>query len=152
MMKLSKIKPYSENAKKHPAEQIIQVANSIKTFGFNQPLVIDKDGIIIVGHGRYEAAKHLKLKEVPVIKVELTEEQAKAYRLADNKLNESEWDMKLVVDELRGLSMDMIDLTGFSRDLILEDDEKDDEIPENVPAVSQIGDLYELGVHKGLLW
>lgn len=82
-MKTKDIKPYDKNAKKHPKKQVQQVANSIKEFGFNQPIVVDKNGVLIVGHGRLEAAKLLGLKEVPTITVDLTEEQAKAYRLAD---------------------------------------------------------------------
>jgi len=150
-MLISEIKPYEKNAKKHDKKQIQQVANSIKEFGFNQPLVLDKNNIIIVGHGRFEAAKLLGLKEVPSITVDLTEEQANAYRLADNKLNESEWDMKLVVDELKGLSAEMLDLTGFDKDLIIEPDAKDDEVPE-VPEEpkSKLGDLYILGNHRVL--
>jgi ParB/RepB/Spo0J family partition protein len=112
------IKPYEKNAKQHPKKQIQQVANSIKEFGFNQPLVLDKNNVIIVGHGRLEAAKLLGLKEVPTLKVDLTEEQAKAYRLADNKLNESDWEMDLVIEELKELSEPMLDLTGFEKDLI----------------------------------
>lgn len=149
-MEISRVKPYEKNAKKHPKKQVEQVAASIKEFGFNQPIVIDKKGVIIVGHGRLEAAKLLGMTDVPVIEVDLTEEQAKAYRLADNKLNESEWDMKLAVDELKELSEEMQGLTGFDLDLLIEPDEKDDEIPENVPARSKLGDLYELGTHRVL--
>ncbi len=147
-MKISEIKPYSKNAKKHPKKQVEQVANSIKEFGFNQPVVIDKNNVIIVGHGRLEAAKLLGLGDVPVIKLDLTDEQAKAYRLADNKLNESNWDMELVIEELKGLSPIMLDLTGFNADLIIDKDNKDDVVPENVPAQSKLGDLYELGPHR----
>ena len=129
-MNISEIKPYVKNAKLHTSKQVQQVAASIQEFGFNQPIVLDKQGVIIVGHGRYEAAKLLGLTDVPVIEVNLTEEQAKAYRLADNKLNESEWDMKLAVDELKELSEEMQVLTGFDLDLIIEPDEKDDEVPE----------------------
>ncbi len=145
-MNINKIKPYPQNAKKHPEKQIKQIANSIKEFGFNQPIVIDKNGVIIVGHGRYEAAKMIGMEEIPTIEVDLTEEQAKAYRLADNKLNESDWEMGNVIDELKGLSDETIELTGFDRDLIIESDEKDDEVPE-VPKKprSKLGDLYELG-------
>lgn len=150
-MEIVKIKPYHKNAKKHPEKQIQQIAESIKAFGFNQPIVIDKNNEIVVGHGRYEAAKLLGLTDVPVIRADqLTEEQVKAYRLADNKLNESEWDMTLAIEELKGLSDEMIDLTGFDRDLLIEDDEKDDLIPENPPAVSKLGDLYILGKHRVL--
>lgn len=150
-----KITPYSLNAKKHPKKQIEQVANSIKEFGMNQPIVVDKFGVIIVGHGRYEACKSLGWSEEEIFKhvkiVDLTEEQAKAYRLADNKLNESDWDMELVLQELKGLSEDMFALTGFDSDLIIEPDEKDDEVPE-IPEEpqSQLGDLYELGNHRVL--
>lgn len=147
--KISEITPYKRNAKKHPKDQVQKVAASINAFGFAQPLVVDKQGVIIVGHGRLEAAKLLKLEEVPTIVVDLTEEQANAYRLADNKLNESEWDMKLVIEELKGLSHTMIDLTGFDKDLILEAEDKDDETPE-VPEepISKLGDLYQLGGHR----
>jgi len=147
------IKPYSKNAKKHPKKQIEQVAKSIKEFGMNQQIVVDKQGVIIVGHGRYEALKSLgmEIKDEYIKVVDLTEEQAKAYRLADNKLNESEWDMNLVIEELKGLSSEMLDLTGFDTDLIIEPDEKDDEVPE-VPTEpqSKLGDLYELGSHRVL--
>jgi site-specific DNA-methyltransferase (adenine-specific) len=147
-MDIKLLTPYEKNAKKHPRKQIEQVAASIKEFGFNQPIVVDKNNVVIVGHGRLEAAKLLGLEEVPIITVDLTEEQAKAYRLADNKLNESEWDMGLVIDELKGLSEDMLDLTGFDKDLILEPDEKDDEIPENPPTRAKLGDIWQLGKHR----
>ncbi len=150
-MKIQDIKPYPKNAKKHEKAQVKQIAASIKEFGFNQPIVLDKDNVIIVGHGRLEAAKLLGLDDVPTLTVDLNEEQAKAYRLADNKLNESDWDMKLVVDELKGLSTEMIDLTGFDKDLIIEPDEKDDEVPETPEEPrSKLGDLYELGQHRVL--
>jgi len=148
-MKIDDIKPYSKNAKKHTTKQIKQVADSIKEFGFNQPIVVDKKGVIIVGHGRYEASKLLKLKEVPIKVVDLTEEQAKSYRLADNKLNESEWDKNLILEELEGLSMPMLDLTGFSRDLILQEEDSDDDIPD-IPrkAKAKYGEIYQLGQHR----
>lgn len=122
---ITEIRPYDKNAKKHPQKQIEQVANSIREYGMNQPIVVDKAGVIIVGHGRYEALKSLGwpmeeiLKHVKV--VDLTEEQAKAYRLADNKLNESEWDMKLVLEELKELSLPQVELTGFDPHILEED-------------------------------
>ena len=147
------ITPYTKNAKKHPKKQVEQVAASIKEFGMNQPIVVDKEGVIIVGHGRYEALQHLgwEIKDEWIKTVDLTEEQAKAYRLADNKLNESDWDMDLVIEELKGLTEPLIDLTGFDKDLIIEPDEKDDEVPE-LPEEPQsiLGDLYELGEHRVL--
>jgi DNA modification methylase len=144
------IRPYPENAKKHSSKQIHQVADSIKEFGFNQPVVVDKDGVIIVGHGRFAAAQVLGMTEVPTIVAEdLTEEQAKAYRLADNKLNESPWDMKLVIPELKSLSAPMLDLTGFPKGLVIESEPEDDNIPSvDIPPTCQVGDLYQLGEHR----
>lgn len=111
------IKPYPKNAKKHSEEQVKLISKSIKRFGFNQPIVIDKDNIIIIGHGRYGAAKLIGLEEVPVIQIDLSEEDAKSYRLADNKLNESDWDFTLVVDELQDLEIELQELTGFDLSL-----------------------------------
>lgn len=147
------ITPYTKNAKKHPKKQIEQVAKSIQEFGMNQPIVVDKQGVIIVGHGRYEALKSLGMEVKPeyIKVVDLSEEKANAYRLADNKLNESEWDMNLVIEELKGLSPEMLDLTGFDKDLIIEPDEADDEVPETPEEPqSKLGDLYELGNHRVL--
>lgn len=145
----SKIFPYEKNAKKHKNKQIDQVANSIQEFGFNQPIVVDKSGVIIVGHARHAAAKKLGLKTVPVLAVDMTEEQAKSYRLADNKLNESDWDMDLVIAELKEMDLKMVDLSGFDRDLLIDPDAKDDFIPF-LPkkAQSKLGDLYQLGPHR----
>ena len=118
----------------------------------NQPIVVDKKGVIIVGHGRYAALQHLGLevKDEWVKVVDLTEKQAKAYRLADNKLNESDWEMDLVIEELKELD-DLAELTGFDMDLLIEPDEKDDEVPD-VPEEpqSKLGDLYQLGEHRVL--
>ena len=147
-MQIDLIKPYNKNAKIHSKRQIEQIANSIKEFGFNQSLVVDKENTIIVGHGRYEAAKLLGLTDVPVIQIDLSEEKAKAYRLADNKLNESDWEMGLVIEELKGLTLELVDLTGFDRDLLIESDERDDLVPDNAPPVAKIGDLWALGRHR----
>jgi hypothetical protein len=148
-LNIEELKPYGKNAKKHPKKQIEQVAASIKEFGFNQPIVVDRHNVVIVGHGRLEAAKLLGLKEVPVMQVLLDEQQAKSYRLADNKLNESDWDMELVINELKELEPAMLDLTGFDTDLIIEPDEKDDEVPE-LPEEpkSKLGEVYQLGEHR----
>lgn len=150
-IKIQNIKPYPKNSKEHPKKQIQQIANSIKEFGFNQPIVIDKDNEVIVGHGRLEAAKLLGLEEVPILKLEnLTESQIKAYRLADNRLNESPWNMGLVIEELKELNNAGFDitLTGFEKDLLIEPDEKDDQIPDNVPTRSKLGDIWQLGRHR----
>ncbi len=108
--------PYVNNAKQHPDDQVNKIASSIKHFGFNQPLVIDKNNEVIVGHGRLEAAKKLSMEQVPCIRAEgLTEAQIKAYRLADNRTAESAWDWDLVkveLEELQGLDFD-VEVTGF---------------------------------------
>lgn len=95
------LKPYEKNAKRHPADQVEHIANSIREFGFRQPLVIDKDNVLVIGHGRLLAAKKLRLDTVPCVRADdLTDEQIKALRLADNKTNESEWDFDLLGGEL----------------------------------------------------
>lgn len=152
MMNINQVKPYPKNAKKHPDKQLKQIAESIKEFGWQQPIVVDDEGVIIVGHGRWEAYEKFKdeycLLAPEIKEAILTKEQANAYRLADNKLNESEWDMKLAVDELKELSEEMQTLTGFDLDLLIEPDEKDDEIPTDVPPVAKLGDLWALGRHR----
>ena len=113
--------PYERNTKKHDKTQINNVAESIKQYGFVQPIVIDKDNVVVIGHCRLLAAKQLKMKEVPCVCVDdLTEEQVKALRIVDNKSNESEWDFDILPDELAEL-----DLSGFSFDFGIEDEEED---------------------------
>lgn len=108
---IDSIKPYNKNAKTHDKKQINNVAESIKQFGWQQPIVVDADGVIIVGHCRYEAAKKLKLQEVPCVVADgLTEEQVQKYRLLDNKTNESDWDMELLAEDLFGLDFDGFDI------------------------------------------
>ena len=93
---INELKPYVRNPKEHPDFQIEKIANSINRFGFNVPILVDKDNEIIAGHGRLLAAKKLNLKEVPIILLEnLTPDEVKAFRIADNKLVER--DRKSVV-------------------------------------------------------
>jgi ParB-like chromosome segregation protein Spo0J len=152
---ISDIKPYEKNPRKNKAA-IDKVASSIKEFGFQQPIVVDSDNIIIVGHTRLLAAKKLKLKKVPVqLAKDLSEAQVKAYRIADNKLNEfAEWDDELLFQELEELKeMDFdIDLTGF--DVVDEasdaeggDTNEDGEKKEQL-EISQEGDVWVLGDNK----
>lgn len=113
MFKINDIKPYEKNPRKND-EAVEYVANSIKEFGFKVPIVIDKDNIIIAGHTRYKASKKLGIKEVPcIIADDLTEEQIKAYRLADNKVSEkSEWDIDLLsqeLDDIFDIDMELFD-------------------------------------------
>ena len=112
---IKELKPYKKNAKKHSKEQVEQIANSIKEFGFTQPVIVDKNNEVVAGHGRILGAKKAGLKSVPTVCLEeLTEEQIKAYRLVDNKLNESEWDYSLLDEELENLTEDIdMDLFGF---------------------------------------
>lgn len=118
------LKPYEKNAKKHPTEQVEHIANSIREFGFRQPLVIDKDNVLVIGHGRLLAAKKLGLDTVPCVRADdLTEEQIKALRLADNKTNESEWDFDLLGGELDDIFD--IDMEQFGFDLDDESEEND---------------------------
>jgi DNA modification methylase len=150
---LSDITPYEKNAKTHPKKQVDLLAENIKRFGFTTPCLVDKDNNLIAGHGRLEAVKTLGWTDVPCVRMEkLTEDEVKALRLADNKLAEmSEWDMALVTDELKELDDELLNLTGFDKDLIIEADEADDEVPD-VPEEpqSKLGDLYELGNHRVL--
>ena len=115
--RLADIVPYAANAKKHDKRQINNVAESIKQYGFVQPIVIDRDGVIIIGHCRALAAKKLGMEEVPCVCVDdLTPEQVNALRLVDNKSNESDWDFDLLADELPGL-----DLSAFDFDWDFQD-------------------------------
>lgn len=141
--------PYQKNAKLHPQEQVEHIANSIREFGFRQPLVIDKDNVIVIGHGRLLAAKKLGLDSVPCVRADdLTDEQIKALRLADNKTNESEWDFGILDGELDDIfEIDMIQF-GFERgdkDEVIEDDFLP-ELPEEPKA--KLGDVYQLGRHR----
>lgn len=109
--------PYENNTKIHPPEQVDHIANSIKRFGWQQPIVIDKNKVVIIGHGRLLAAKQMGLQEVPVVYADdLSEEDAQALRLADNKLNESPWDMTKLEEELAQLAIDGIDMSQFGFD------------------------------------
>jgi DNA modification methylase len=154
---ISDIKPYQKNPR-HKYD-INKVAQSIKEFGFQQPIVVDRAGVIIVGHGRYEAAKSLNLKSIPVTIADLPPEKAKAYRIADNKTNEySDWDMGLLIQEFTDLLDNNYDLelTGFDPDELekiivgekdgLTDEDAVPETPEEPKA--QLGDIYKLGEHR----
>ena len=138
---IKELKPYKKNAKKHSKEQVEQIANSIKEFGFTQPVIIDKHNSVVAGHGRILGAKKAGLKQVPTVCLEdLTEEQIKAYRLVDNKLNESEWNYSLLDEELENLTEDIdMDLFGFDEDVDLTnafDYETKDKIEKNFFVVS----------------
>lgn len=124
---ISKVKPYANNPRKND-DAVEATANSIEEFGWQQPIVVDKNGVIIVGHTRLKAAKKLKLKQVPVTVAEnLTNEQVKAYRLADNKTGDlADWESKMLNEELEEILN--IDMEQFGFDP--EDDEEAEEEPE----------------------
>lgn len=122
---IDEIKPYENNPRDND-DAVDAVANSIKEFGWQQPIVVDNEGVIIAGHTRYKAAQKLGLKHVPVVVADnLTPDQVKAYRLADNKTAElADWDMDLLNDELDQIrDIDMSDF-GFDE---LDDDQIDTE-------------------------
>ena len=153
----NKILPYINNPRKNLNAD--KVASSIKEFGFQQPIVVDKEMIIIVGHTRHQAAKLLGLKTVPVLVADLPPLKAKAYRIADNRLNEdSEWDMGLLNIEFTDLldnNFDMENLGFDDKELerLIVGDEKgltdDDDVPD-LPKEpnAKLGDIYQLGEHR----
>jgi DNA modification methylase len=160
MRPIDSIRPYENNPRLNDAA-VDAVAASIKAFGFRQPCVVDEDGVIIVGHTRYKAARKLGLKEVPVhVAVGLTPAQAKAYRIADNQTAQlSGWDDDKLPLELAGLQeMDFdLNLTGFGADELLRllGSESNNGLtdPNAVPeppdeAITQPGDLWILGNHR----
>ena len=110
--KLTEIKPYEKNPRQND-DAVQYVAESIKEFGFKVPIIIDKNNIIVAGHTRYKASQELGLEEVPcIIADDLTDEQVKAFRVADNKTSDySLWDNKLLLEELDSISEDLF--TGF---------------------------------------
>ena len=155
---IDEIKPYEKNPRKNE-DSVKFVANSIKEFGFNVPIVIDADNVIVAGHTRWKAAKQLGLEKVPCIKKDdLSPAQIKAFRLADNKVGEfSQWDMELLGDELKDLG-DVFDMGDFGFfDPMMDDDAPtgdDDDFDVDKAAeeienpVSQPGDLWLLGRHR----
>jgi len=153
--------PFAKNSRTHSGDQVAQIAASIKEFGFTNPVLIDNDGGIIAGHGRVMAARKLKLKEVPCIRLgHLTDAQKRAYVIADNKLAlNAGWDdemLKLELGDLKELNFDL-SLTGFSTDEInalltpdvvegLTDEDAVPDTPEE--PVTRLGDVWILGNHR----
>lgn len=124
---IEQIKPYKRNTKKHDQTQIDNVAKSIEKYGFVQPLVIDKDGVIVIGHCRFAAAKQIGMKEVPCVRVDdLTPDQVNALRIIDNKTNESPWDMELLPEELLSVDLSDFDLNFSIDDIELPDEDTND--------------------------
>lgn len=160
------LRPYARNARTHSPKQIAQITASIREFGFNNPVLIDRDGEIIAGHGRVAAAKKLSLDTVPCVRLEhLTEAQKRAYILADNRLAEKAgWNRDILAIELQHLTEIDVDfdvtVTGFEMaeiDLLLGAGDKldvkadpADAVPDIVdgPAVTRPGDVWQIGRHR----
>lgn len=149
---IDSIRPYKNNAKQHPKEQIEQIKKSIEQFGMDDPIGIWKDEIV-EGHGRLIACKELGMTEVPIIRLDhLTDEQRKAYTLAHNKLTmNSDFDLEILNQEL--LSIGDIDMTEFGFDIDVGIEEEPDIIEDEIPDVpeeakSKLGEIYQLGEHR----
>ena len=161
---ISTLKPYARNARTHTNKQIRQIAASIETFGWTNPILIDQDRQVVAGHGRLAAAKLLGLEEIPAIRLsDLTEAQVQAYVIADNRLAElAGWDEELLSIELKALceiELDFdIEVIGFNTaeidGLVLgptETDDDADRVPEidaDAPPITVPGDLWQLGKHR----
>jgi DNA modification methylase len=154
------LKPRAKNSRTHSAEQVSQIAASIKEFGFTNPVLIDPAGGVIAGHGRLEAAKLLGMAEVPTITLDgLSPAQIRAYVIADNQLAlNAGWDMDLLKIEMQGLDAEGFDLSliGFGDDMLagllvdptegLTDEDAVPDVPENPVTVE--GDIWLLGNHR----
>ena len=134
---IDKLKPYTKNARKHSKEDVEKIVNSIKEFGFNDPVGIwGKNNIIVEGHGRVMAAKELNIQEVPCIRLDhLTDEQRRAYTLAHNRTAEmSEWDTPILENELRDIFEINMEDFGFNLDFMDETDDDDTEEDDRDPS------------------
>ena len=164
IVKIENIIPYEFNNKIHDETQVNRIANSIKEFGFLQPVVIDKNNVIIAGHGRFEASQKLWLKNIPCVRAEnLTETQIKKFRILDNKLNESAWNidnLKVELNELEDFNIWELEISieDLFPDLDVEDDPENEIQEDDVPAVKQnatiieTGDVIKLWKHRLMCW
>ena len=164
MFAIADLRPWSKNARTHSRKQIRQIANSIKRFGFTNPVLIDNDNAILAGHGRVAAAELLGMSEVPCLRIEtMTPEEKRAYVIADNKIAlNAGWDVDMLGQELKALiDLDLdfdIGITGFSipevdslvDGLSTEEpgDPADDILPDQVPPRCSLGDIWQLGPHR----
>ena len=154
-MQIDQLREY-ENNPRNNANAVAAVAASIKEFGFKVPIVIDTDGVIIAGHTRLKAAKQIGLQTVPcIVADDLTEDQIRAFRLADNKVGElAEWDFTKLEEELAQLAEMKFDMTAFGFDAFDMDEPKEiveDEVPEadeEADPRCKLGDIWQLGRHR----
>ena len=153
MLPVSEVRPYEKNPRKN-ADAVKFVKASIEQFGFKVPIIVDSNRVIVCGHTRLMAAKSLGMSEVPCIFADdLTDDQIKAFRLADNKVGEfAEWDMDLLGDELDAIADACdIDMSDFGFDLSEDEEEAEvveDEVPEEVEPVCKKGEVWQLGEHR----
>lgn len=152
---INELKPYENNARLHPKEQIDKIVNSIQEFGFITPVIIDENNTILVGHGRTQAANQAGLKKVPYRRItDLSEEQKRAYILADNKLSDiAEWDDELLKMELENISLDMTAFGFDDFEIDIEENTEAEVVQDEIPDApeqprAQLGDLYKLGNHR----
>ena len=160
LAEISTIKPYENNPRKLSEQAIEKVAMSLKEYGFRQPIVVDKDMVIVAGHTRFRASKKLGLKQVPISVIDnLSEEQINAYRIADNRTaEESEWDNELLKMEIKELKAKdfKLDLLGFNdeqlNNILFEEKQgltDEDEVPETLEEpITKLGDIWLLGSHR----
>lgn len=142
MTPITAIRPYDRNPRIIPQAAVDAVAKSIQAFGFRSPIIVDRDGVILAGHTRYKAAQQLGLAEVPVVwQTDITEIQARGYRIADNKVAEiSAWDRDALDAEVRELAdlgdtdLDALGLADWELERILADDSEGVGLPEEPPA------------------
>lgn len=134
--------PYENNAKLHPSEQIEQIKKSIKEFGFNDPIAVWRDNIIIEGHGRLIAAKELKIEKVPIIRLDsLSDEQRLAYMLVHNKLTmNSDFDLDVLSEELDKISQIAMDDYGFDLSSIVIEDIDQEVLNPEEPIAKELGE------------
>lgn len=145
--RLEDLKPYANNPRQND-NAVAAVAESIKKFGWQQPLVVDENDVILVGHTRFKAAKRLGLETVPVIVAKgLTEEEARAYRLADNRLAElAQWDFEKLGEELDNLDSFDFDSFGFDFSFMEYDDKLDDHLAEYFEEEDDAEALYPVRI------
>ena len=159
------LRPWAKNARTHSKKQLRQIADSIRTFGFTNPVLIDQTGTILAGHGRVEAAKSIGMETVPCLRIEhMTEAEKRAYVIADNKLAlNAGWDEEILAQELQGLlatdnigfdlgviGFEVAEIDSLVEGLTPEEpgNPEDDEVPETAPRRVYPGDIWQLGSHR----
>lgn len=147
ILKVSDLRPYERNARKHPTKQIDLLKNSLQEFGFTSPVLIDSEKSVIAGHARLEAAKALGWEKVPTIRLtDLTEEQVKAYRLADNRIAEmGGWDFDLLEAEMDWLkeadfNLDLIGLGSLGSEELGMDEKEETEVEQEFLVIAECDD------------